>query len=327
MKKLFFITTLAVLITAVTFLPSLEGINTKNPIENREELRHTLKRLQSEIAANGYSYTVDINPAVQYSIEQLCAANPNLARSEKYLAYEAEHQKPNGSIIPPPPPPTFPTTYTGYYTPIKNQASCGSCWAFATCAQFESAIKKKYDLVLDLSEQFLISCNTLGYNCSGGWIIHDMHVDPGAWVEFCIPYTATNGSCQPEYLLNAQAFGSTREIVPTCEVHCCNIQSWNYVYSGSSIPSTGSIKQAILDYGAVAAYVHVNTAFQYYSGGVFDNCEYGYINHAIQLVGWDDNKGAWRLKNSWGLGWGENGLMWIEYGCSRVGYAASYVIY
>ena len=66
-----------------------------------------------------------------------------------------------------------------------------------------------------------------------------------------------------------------------------------------------AIKQAIVAYGAVTAYVYVDRTFQAYTGGVYNNTKtYRYTNHQIQLVGWDDGKGAWLLKNSWGTGWG-----------------------
>ena len=54
------------------------------------------------------------------------------------------------------------------------------------------------------------------------------------------------------------------------------------------------------------------------------------INHAVALVGWDDNQGSngvWYLRNSWGPGWGQDGYMYIMYNSSKVGYAACYVKY
>jgi hypothetical protein len=45
------------------------------------------------------------------------------------------------------------------------------------------------------------------------------------------------------------------------------------------------------------------------------------------LVGWDDSQGTWRLRNSWGSGWGEGGYMNIKYGISNVGYSANYIVY
>ncbi|UCH92091.1 MAG: C1 family peptidase [Candidatus Aminicenantes bacterium] len=51
----------------------------------------------------------------------------------------------------------------------------------------------------------------------------------------------------------------------------------------------------------------------------------GTVNHGVTLIGWDNNKGAWLIKNSWGSGWGEKGYMWIAYNCNNIGYAASWV--
>jgi len=73
----------------------------------------------------------------------------------------------------------------------------------------------------------------------------------------------------------------------------------------------------------------VGSAFDYYGGGVFQTNETctDVVNHAIVLVGWDDNQGIWILKNSWGPYWGESGYMRIKYGTSLVGYSANYVNY
>lgn len=35
--------------------------------------------------------------------------------------------------------------------------------------------------------------------------------------------------------------------------------------------------------------------------------------HALVVVGYDDYKGAFRLMNSWGKNWGDNGYIWVKY--------------
>ena len=47
--------------------------------------------------------------------------------------------------------------------------------------------------------------------------------------------------------------------------------------------------------------------------------------HAIVIVGWDDNKRAWRIKNSWGTGWGEGGYAWIKYGANLIGHDTAWM--
>jgi hypothetical protein len=204
-------------------------------------------------------------------------------------------------------------------TPVKDQDSCGSCWAFGTVGPLEQAIELKDGDVRDLSEQYLVSCNLNNWSCSGGWWAHDYHESKlgknqtaaGAVYEDDFKYTATNASC------------------PTAPLtHHEKIADWVYVGNSSSVPSVSAIKQAIVDHGPVSAAVCVNTAFQNYTGGVFSpatSCSN--INHAIVLVGWDDSVGAWILRNSWGSGWGESGYMRIAYGKDYVGYSANYVVY
>jgi hypothetical protein len=195
-------------------------------------------------------------------------------------------------------------------TPIRNQGNCGSCWAFATVGPFESNILIKDGASKDLAEQWLVSCNTDGYSCSGGWWAHKYFVSPGAVYENDFPYTASNAPCGGPYTYHE------------------TIASWAYVGNSSSVPSTTAIKQAIMDHGPVSAGVCVNNTFKAYTGGVFNptgSCRT--INHGIVLVGWDDSVGAWILRNSWGSSWGESGYMRIAYGKYYVGYAAAYVVY
>jgi cathepsin L len=91
------------------------------------------------------------------------------------------------------------------------------------------------------------------------------------------------------------------------------------------VPDKSILKEAIVTHGPVTASVFVEEAFQSYSGGVFDQNAPGRSNHAIVIVGWDDARGAWHLRNSWGNGWGEDGYMWIKYGAQQIGYLATWV--
>ncbi len=206
-------------------------------------------------------------------------------------------------------------------TPVRNQGACGSCWAFATVGVFESAIKIQSGSNVDLSEQYLVSCNNSGYSCNGGWFAHNYHLNQyvspqtqaGAVLESSFPYTASNSSC-------SQSFS-----------HPYKLTSWYSIAGDWTVPTVAQIKSAISTYGPVAAAVCVGSGFSQYSGGVFTTDEKascgGSVNHAILLVGWDDSTSSWILRNSWGTGWGESGYMRIRWGISNVGYAANYVVY
>ena len=267
----------------------------------QEKLQGQLASLQAEIDANGYTYTVGYNPAVQYELKELCNFRPDLPLSAFHRTY-SDNLADRAMALP--------SSYTGYYTSIKNQGSCGSCWAFAAVGLLESMILKNDGIEVDLSEQYMLSCNPWNWGCNGGYWPQDMLVDPGAALESCFPYVATEVPCQP---------------CPTPY----QIQSWEFVTEDNVIPATDLIKQAIYTYGAVQSGVYVTSAFQWYTSGVFNNCKkrVNWTNHAIILCGWDDAKGAWLLKNSWGPNWGENGFMWIAYGCNKVGDGANYFIY
>jgi cathepsin L len=85
------------------------------------------------------------------------------------------------------------------------------------------------------------------------------------------------------------------------------------------------MKQALCAYGPLSVCVRVTSAFQAYHSGVFNQNDPGAINHCVTLVGWNDAKGAWLIKNSWGTGWGMNGYMWIKYGSNSIGKLALWV--
>ena len=216
-------------------------------------------------------------------------------------------------------PSSFSWLALGGCTSVKNQSSCGSCWAFASTAPLECNILIRDSMEVDLSEQWLVSCNQEDYGCNGGWWVVDYFLDKtdpcrgtGAVLEEYFPYTATDAPCNCPY------------------PHDYFIRDWDFVEEGVSIPDVDLMKQAIYDYGPVCVAICVTSEFQAYNGGVFDEHANGTLNHGVALVGWDDAMGAegvWILRNSWGPGWGVGGYMYIEYGCNRVGSEAVYVDY
>ena len=92
-------------------------------------------------------------------------------------------------------PASFDWRDSGILTPVRDQGNCGSCWAFGTVGPFEANLKWKSSLTTDLSEEFLLSCNTDGYSCNGGWWAHEYHYNqtainqtqPGAVLEADFP--------------------------------------------------------------------------------------------------------------------------------------------
>jgi C1A family cysteine protease len=293
------------LLQAVEKNVDMEAIDRENAQVRDRDLQ--LERMQAVMDAEGDTFTIGHNPAMQYSLDQLCNFNPNLVGPEDIM-FEGDEMEGLDSAM------ALPSAYTGYYTSIKNQGNCGSCWAFAIVGSFEGAYYKKTGSAPNWSEQYVLDCNTQGYSCSGGFFsAQNMNCSPyGSRTETCYPYVAYKKTCSSSCSYVARA------------------TSWAYVGSSSGVPSTDAIKQKIYDKGLVAAACTADSYFQAYTGGCYSRNNTSSPNHAICLVGWDNSKcttGAWRLKNSWGTGWGESGLMWIKYGVSKIGYAACYVNY
>jgi C1A family cysteine protease len=314
MKKFTFIVITAILL----MIPSLCGAMDFYPLEPGMAAR--IEALRQEVLAEGGTYEVGYSTALDRPLKHLAGLKvpPGWNKSE------APSVRMLGASVQ-----TLPSSYdwraANGVTPIKDQGDCGSCWAFSTVGPLESQILLQHGGTVDLSEQYLVSCNADGWSCNGGWFAHDYHMNesgqdnngPGAVLDSADPYVSYSG------------------VDPPCTAtynHPYKISNWAYVASESPVPTIEAIKQAIYTYGPISAAVYAGPKFQAYQGGIFNTNESSReINHAIVLVGWNDdlgpNKGYWILRNSWGTSWGQAGYMYIRYNVNLVGYAANFIEY
>jgi len=206
-------------------------------------------------------------------------------------------------------------------TPVKYQGMCGSCWAFTAAAVFEANYLIKNSVSLDLSEQFIIDCakddkGRRAGSCGGGWYgsVFDYFEKENPETEEKNPYKTKDSFCKPVISAGDKKY---------------SVAAWGYVRRDAGIPTVEEMKKALCKYGPLASSVKVTPAFQAYAGGVFNefapvNGEND-VNHAIVIVGWDDSKKAYLVKNSWGEHWGEKGYVWVEYGCNNIGFGTAWI--
>lgn len=226
-----------------------------------------------------------------------------------------------------------------YITQIRNQGSCGACWAFAVLAAAEGVYnieQNRYSVQFtarsplpprtfsahngstafvpptmiaalpgpNLSEQDLISCTTAG-NCNGGYVSEaaNMLKNQGVVSEDCFPYQAKNVACS--------RCSKWKKVLS-------KIGQWRWITTDSA--NVTAIKTALQD-GPVVGYMDVYDDFYSYSNGIYARTSGASYEggHAILIVGYDDGDKCWICKNSWGNNWGENGYFKIRRGNCKTG--------
>mmetsp|Transcript_15073 Transcript_15073/g.17542 ORF Transcript_15073/g.17542 Transcript_15073/m.17542 type:complete len:456 (-) Transcript_15073:94-1461(-) len=192
---------------------------------------------------------------------------------------------------------------SGAVTPVKNQGRCGSCWAFSSTGAIEGASYIKYGELVALSEQNLIDCDRVDQGCNGGLMDNAFKFDEaahGLCSEDDYPYLATDGNI--------------------CNTNCTKV-------TGTTVKDYIDLEESD-KHGLIAAVVMQPTSiamqadqlsFQFYSTGVFDDDDCGAegnIDHGVLMVGYgtdtDTGKKYFKIKNSWGGDWGEDGYIRIH---------------
>jgi len=188
----------------------------------------------------------------------------------------------------------------GAVTPVKNQGHCGSCWAFSTTGAIEGAWQIASGKLLSISEQQFVDCSKTNNGCNGGSM-------DGAF-----QFAESHGLCsEDEYAYKAKA--------GTCNEDQCKTIAKGAVTGFKDVDqdSDNALMEA-LSKGPVSVAIEADKrAFQLYQSGILSSDECGTnLDHGVLAVGYgtENGKDYWKVKNSWGASWGDEGYIRLERG-------------
>ncbi|XP_047449175.1 dipeptidyl peptidase 1 [Mugil cephalus] len=199
-----------------------------------------------------------------------------------------------------------------FVSPVRNQASCGSCYSFASMGMLEARVRiltNNSDAPI-LSPQQVVSCSEYSQGCDGGfpYLIGKYIQDFGIVDESCFPYIAKNSPCG----------------VPK---NCGRMYTAEYSYVGGFYGgcSETAMMLELVKNGPMAVAFEVYPDFMHYKEGIYHHTgladpfnPFELTNHAVLLVGYGrchkTGQKYWIVKNSWGTTWGEDGFFRIRRG-------------
>ncbi|CAM9123393.1 unnamed protein product [Chrysoparadoxa australica] len=199
---------------------------------------------------------------------------------------------------------------TSYLTKNLNQhipKYCGSCWAHGALSALADRIKimrGAQGAEINLSVQAVLNCGreTAG-SCKGGWAegVYEWGLKHPIPYDTCQLYSASDDTCNPKHTC------------VTCwgfDEPCYAVDDFPHVMVADYGPVNGEhrMMNEIYDRGPIACDVDANTLHAYTSG-IHNPSEWGQTNHVISVAGWGEEDGVkfWKVRNSWGEYWGEEG--------------------
>jgi cathepsin L len=181
---------------------------------------------------------------------------------------------------------------------IRNQGSCGSCWAVAATGAIEIQLERAQGVAKKLAVQQIVDCVPNPHHCGGAGGCK------GATGELAFEYSRKNGIMyEDDYKGSAQCTGAPASVKLNQFVRLPE-NSAKYLH------------HALATKGPVVVSVDGSDWFSY-AGGVYAGCKKDTIvNHAALAVGYghepSSKKDYWLVRNSWGEDWGEKGHLRVE---------------
>jgi C1A family cysteine protease len=242
----------------------------------------------------GHSYTVGHNQFSDLTSAEFAAVYTGYKTKDSYLRHKKNY---NNDLIKgyEAAPTSMDWVAKGAVTPVKNQGRCGSCWAFSTTGSTEGAYQIATGKLVSLAEQDLVDCDKVDHGCQGGLMDNGFNFiqqNNGICGESAYPYTASDGSCNTQCKKLVTVSG--HEDVPKNDEK-------SLLVAASQHPVSVAIEAD-------------KPAFQMYKSGVFDNAGCGtQLDHGVLVVGYGtmNGKDYWKVKNSWGGAWGDQGYIMI----------------
>jgi len=202
-------------------------------------------------------------------------------------------------------------TTAGAVTPIKDQGRCGSCWAFSSTGSLEGAAALASGQLKSFSEQQLVDCAGFpNMACKGGQMTHTLK-----WAE-------SHDMCEE----TSYPYRGTHSLFSKCQSSSCSVG----LASGSvtGVNALGSalggaatdedMMSAVSQQPLSVALEADKDAFQHYVSGVLTDATGcgAHPDHGVLVVGYGTDGGVdyWKVKNSWGTTYGENGFLRIARG-------------